>query len=450
MGASVERVRRLFGTDGMRGIAGEFPLDRKTVFVFGQALGRWARGHAPGVAPQVLIGMDTRESGPWLASVLAGGLESQGVQPRFAGLITTPGVAYLTKNGPFAAGVMISASHNPYEDNGLKAFDHSGFKLPDETELDFEEEIFARLDGKTDVVERRLPEDRGLDEQYLAYLLSTFPHRLDGRTVVVDCANGAATPLASRLFEALGARVIPIACWPDGRNINRNCGALHVEGLRERVVAERAGVGFAFDGDADRCIAVSPSGRIVDGDAMLWICGRHLKRQGRLGDAVVATVMSNLGLEKALAQEGIRLIRASVGDRYVMEKMLATGAPLGGEQSGHVIFTEYATTGDGLLTALRVLEAAGDQDLDSLLAGYEVYPQKLVNLSVREKKPLDQLPAVTAVIEEAERDFNGSGRVLVRYSGTESKIRVMVEGADPHRVEHWTDRIAGQIRAELT
>lgn len=450
MTTSLERSRKLFGTDGIRGKAGEFPLDRKTVYVFGQALGRWARAHAEGPAAQVLIGMDTRESGPWLAAVLAGGLESEGAQPRFAGLITTPGVAYLTKTGPFAAGVMISASHNPYEDNGLKAFDHSGFKLPDETELDLEEQIFAGLEGGAAVREASLRQDPGLDAQYVSFLLSTFPHRLDGRTIVVDCAHGAAAPLAGPMFESLGARVIPMGCSPDGRNINDGCGALHVEGLRERVIAERAHVGFAFDGDADRCIAVSASGRIVDGDAMLLICSRYLKRQGRLGDAVVATVMSNLGFEKALERDGIRLIRAAVGDRYVMEQMLATGAPVGGEQSGHVIFTEYATTGDGLLTALRLLEAAEGRDLDSLLADLEVYPQKLVNLAVREKKPLSELPAVAAVIAEAERDFNGRGRVLVRYSGTEAKIRVMVEGADAARVEHWTARIADRIRAELT
>lgn len=450
MTTSLERSRKLFGTDGIRGKAGEFPLDRKTVYVFGQALGQWARAHAEGPAAEVLIGMDTRESGPWLAAVLAGGLESEGAQPRFAGLITTPGVAYLTKTGPFAAGVMISASHNPYEDNGLKAFDHSGFKLPDETELDLEEQIFAGLEGGAAVREASLRQDPGLDAQYVSFLLSTFPHRLDGRTIVVDCAHGAAAPLAGPMFESLGARVIPMGCSPDGRNINDGCGALHVEGLRERVIAERAHVGFAFDGDADRCIAVSASGRIVDGDAMLLICSRYLKRQGRLGDAVVATVMSNLGFEKALERDGIRLIRAAVGDRYVMEQMLATGAPVGGEQSGHVIFTEYATTGDGLLTALRLLEAAEGRDLDSLLADLEVYPQKLVNLAVREKKPLSELPAVAAVIAEAERDFNGRGRVLVRYSGTEAKIRVMVEGADAARVEHWTARIADRIRAELT
>jgi phosphoglucosamine mutase len=450
MAAKVDRERKLFGTDGMRGKAGTFPLDRKTVFVFGQALGRWARAHTANGAAKVLIGMDTRESGPWLAAALAGGLASQSAEPVFAGLITTPGVAYLTKNGPFAAGVMISASHNPYEDNGLKAFDHSGYKLPDETELDLEDEIFGRLESAVEPEDAILTEDRGLDEEYLAFLLSTFPHRLDSKTIVVDCAHGASTPLAGRLFEALGARVICLACSPDGRNINDNCGALHVEALRDRVVAERADAGFAFDGDADRCIAVSSSGRIVDGDAMLLICGRYLKRLGRLGDAVVATVMSNLGFEKALERDGIRLIRAAVGDRYVMEQMRATGAPIGGEQSGHVIFTDYATTGDGLLTALRVLEAAEGRDLDRLLADLEIYPQKLVNLAVREKKPLSDLPTVAAEIGAAERDFNGSGRVLVRYSGTEAKIRVMVEGADASKVEHWTARIADRIRAELT
>ncbi len=453
MAASMERVRQLFGTDGMRGVAGRFPLDEPTVYVFGQALAEWAARHAPaGNAPRVLIGIDTRESGPWLAEVLAAGLRSLGVDASFAGLITTPGVALLTKTGPFAAGVMISASHNSYEDNGLKVFDHSGFKLPDETELDLEDAIFRRLESPVSHGRFSLSADPGLDRQYLDYLRSTFPHRLDGRTIVVDCAHGAATHLAAPLLESLGATVVRMGCDPDGRNINENCGALHVEDLCARVVAENAFAGFAFDGDADRCIVVSGSGAKVDGDAVLLICSRHLLRQGRLGDAVVATVMSNLGFEKALERDGIRLIRSAVGDKYVLKEMVRTGVPIGGEQSGHVIFAEYATTGDGLLTALRVLDAAvaSGLTLDESIADLEIYPQSLVNLVVREKKPIKDLPGVVREIEAAEAAFNGSGRVLVRYSGTEAKIRVMVEGARQQDVDHWTGRIAEAIRAELT
>ncbi len=447
------QIRQLFGTDGMRGVAGQFPLDPQTVFAFGRALGKWAQRHAVDDAPaQVLIGMDTRESGPWLVQFLAGGLAAEGVVSRFAGLITTPGVAWLTRTGPFAAGVMISASHNPFQDNGLKAFDHSGFKLPDSTELELEKEIFSLLEAGVEPVRIEVVEDPGFDGKYAAFLASTFPHRLDGKTIVIDCANGASVNLAPQLFESLGARLIAIGCDPDGRNINENCGALHIDALRDRVLAEGADCGFAFDGDADRCIVVSNSGRTVDGDAVLLICARHLKNAGQFGDAVVATVMSNLGFEKALERDGIRLIRTPVGDKYVLEEMVRGNISIGGEQSGHVIFREFATTGDGMLTALRVLEAsvAAGRTLDALISDLEIYPQQLVNLKVREKTPIEQLPVVSAEIQAAEADFNNSGRVLVRYSGTESKIRVMVEGADAGQVDFWVRRITDAIRSELT
>jgi phosphoglucosamine mutase len=437
----------------MRGVAGEYPLDPATVQAFGQALGKWARGHAePGQSPRVLVGMDTRESGPALAESLAGGLAAEGVAIQFAGLITTPGVAWLTKTGPFVAGVMISASHNPYHDNGLKAFDHSGFKLPDATELELEREIFALLEARRPARPLPLTADPGLDAAYLDSLAATFPRSLAGVRIVLDCANGAATHLGPELFKRLGADVIAIGCQPNGRNINDQCGALHVEDLRDRVLAEGADFGFAFDGDADRCIGVTHGGRIVDGDAMLLVCGRHLHRANRLGAAVVATVMSNLGFEKALERDGIALIRTGVGDKYVLEEMLKRDLPIGGEQSGHVIFREFATTGDGLLSALRVLDAAlaDGRPLDEQLADLVVYPQRLTNLKVREKIPVSQLPGVSAEIAAAEADFAGNGRVLVRYSGTEPKIRVMVEGADSAQVDRWLDRIVAAVRAELT
>lgn len=444
------RERQLFGTDGMRGVAGEYPLDRPTVFAFGEALGRWARQAAKGAAPQVLIGMDTRESGPWLTECLAGGLVEQGARPQFAGLITTPGVAWLTKTGPFVAGVMISASHNPYHDNGLKVFDHSGFKLPDDVELDLEAEIFERLATKPQVRTVALMADPGLDAQYLDSLRATFPISLAGRKIVLDCANGASVHLAPELFRSLGAEVVAIGCAPNGRNINDGCGALHVDDLAKRVVAEKADYGFAFDGDADRCIAVSGSGKVIDGDAMLLITGRRLNETRGL-PAVVATVMSNLGFEKALERSGIALVRTGVGDKYVLEEMIKRDLPIGGEQSGHVIFREYSTTGDGMLTALRVAEASVEsgKSLDELTSDFAVYPQRMINVKVREKLPIAQLPDVTAGIAAAEAEFNGNGRVLVRYSGTEPKLRVMVEGADAALVDKWVEDLAGRVRAAI-
>jgi phosphoglucosamine mutase len=381
---------------------------------------------------------------------LAGGLAEAGARPGFAGLITTPGVAWLTKNGPFVAGVMISASHNPFHDNGLKVFDHSGFKLPDTVELELEDSILAFREEPGEPRKLALEADPGLDETYLEALAATFPHNLNGLKIVLDCANGAAVRLAPELFERLGAQVVALSVTPDGRNINEGCGALHTESLAARVVAESAAMGFAFDGDADRCIAVAPSGKVVDGDAMLLIAGRELARH-RPVKAVVATVMSNLGFEKALERSGMSLIRTAVGDKYVLEEMIKRDLPVGGEQSGHVIFRDYATTGDGMLTALRVAEAAvsSGRTLDELSADLTVYPQRLVNVKVREKRPLAELAAVQAEMSKAEAAFAGLGRVLVRYSGTEPKLRVMVEAADQAIVDEWVERIAAAVREEI-
>jgi len=446
--------RRLFGTDGIRGVAGEFPLDPNTVHALGQALGKMAGGLGPD--PEIVIGMDTRESGRWLAGQVAGGLARMGVRARFAGVVTTPGIAYLTRTNSFVAGVMISASHNPYQDNGIKVFSHSGYKLPDEQEHWIEQEIFGLLESGIDPMPLSLEPDPALDQHYENYLLSTFPHSLRGVTMVVDCGHGAASWLAPELFDGIGARVLPMCCSPDGRNINLGCGALHVEPLRERVLAEKADLGVAFDGDADRAIFIAPSGKVVDGDAVLLIAARRLHAQGRLRGpggkpTVVATVMSNLGLERALAARGIQLLRTPVGDKYVLEEMLRTGAVLGGEQSGHVIFLECATTGDGLLTALRTLEIMHEArlDLDELTSELEVYPQRLVNVRVRAKKRLEDLPAVTQEIRAAEQAFGAAGRVLVRFSGTEPLARVMVEGPEPSQVDSFAARIAAAIEREL-
>ena len=449
--------KELFGTDGIRGVAGEYPLDRLTVFAFGVALGRdilrtLPGAGSPGSGAEVLIGADTRESGEWIAGVAAGGLESCGVRVRYAGVITTPGVAYLTRSGPFAAGVMISASHNPYRDNGLKVFSHSGFKLPDAEEHAIEQEIFRLRESGLEPAPAPLALDSALAGQYLDYLASTCAVRFEGTRLTVDCGNGASYRLAPELFHRLGADVQALCAEPDGRNINLSCGALHIEPLRHAVVESRADLGVAFDGDADRAIFVSSRGKEIDGDGVLLASARALKAAGRLaGDTVVSTVMANLGLERALQREGIRMVRTPVGDKYVLEEMVRLGAVLGGEQSGHVIFRDYATTGDGMLTAIRILEIArrAGTGLDELMDGLEIYPQRLVNVRVREKKELHSLPSVAHEIRRVEEAFGGAGRVLVRFSGTEPLARVMVEGPDLERVEHFSQRIAEAIRKEM-
>ena len=442
-------ARKLFGTDGIRGVAGEFPMDAKTAYAFGVALGGWAKQHDPN--PEVVIGMDTRESGTWLARNVAGGLSEHGVITRFAGIITTPGIAYLTRTHHFVAGVMISASHNPYRDNGLKAFDHSGFKVPDDQELELEKVIFDTLESGRPAREVELAVDETLDETYVDFLASVADVPLAGMRIVLDCANGGASHLAPELFRRLGADVVhAIGVSPNGQNINLDCGALHVECLREDVLRHNADAGAAFDGDADRAILVSRSGKIIDGDSILLIAAMELADAGRLNE-VIATVMSNLGLERALQAHGIGLVRTPVGDKYVLEEMIRRGVILGGEQSGHVIFRDNATTGDGMLTAVRTLEVVKKtgRDLDDLTADLKVYPQLLVNVRVKERKPLEQLPEVQREIRNAEETFGASGRVLVRFSGTEPLARVMVEGPTAEQVDLFANRIAGAIRNEL-
>lgn len=443
--------KQLFGTDGIRGVAGEYPLDPPTVHAFGIALADTARHLNP--EPEILIGMDTRESGPWIAEQVAGGLAERGVRARLAGVITTPGVAYLTRADDFVAGVMISASHNPYQDNGIKVFGHSGFKLPDAEEHEIEGEIFTLLDrGSRQTTPLPLAVDPGLVQRYIDYLLSTVTLRFDGIHMVIDCGNGAASDLAPELFRRTGAEVDGICCSPNGRNINLDCGALHVEKLSQVVIERKADLGVAFDGDADRAIFAAASGKIVDGDAVLLMAARSLKAAGHLtGDIVVSTVMANLGLETALADNGIRMRRTPVGDKYVLEEMIRVDAALGGEQSGHVIFREWATTGDGMLTALRVLETTrkAGAGLDELTRDLHVYPQRLYNVRVREKKPLTELPVVGHEISACEEALGSAGRVLVRFSGTEPLVRVMVEGPELAQVEDFGQRIARAIEREI-
>jgi len=444
--------KRLFGTDGIRGVAGQTPLDPQTVTALGIALGRDLHRQGLGSQP-VLLGMDTRESGPGIAAQLANGLKSAGVSAAFAGVVTTPGVAYLTRTGNFAAGVMISASHNPFEDNGIKVFAKTGYKLPDEEEHEIEEEIFRVLETLPAKSLDSAPLDQTYPVRpYLDFLLSTMNTQLDGLELVLDCGNGAASNLAPQLFAEAGASVTAICASPNGRNINLGCGALHVESLAREVVARGADAGVAFDGDADRAIFVAADGKTVDGDAVMLIAAGQLKTDGHLGgDVLVSTVMSNLGLEKALQSLGISMVRTPVGDKYVLEEMVRRDAAIGGEQSGHVIFREYATTGDGMLTALKIFETCvrRKKPLAELASGLTVFPQLLVNIRVKERKPLEQLPGVASEIQACEKALDGLGRVVVRFSGTEPLARVMVEGPTMDDVENWAGRIATAIRGEL-
>ena len=444
--------KELFGTDGIRGVPGTPPLDDATLFATGRSLAAYLlRKHS---AAHVLIGMDTRESGPHIAALLAAGLAQAGASVAFAGIITTPGVACLVRQNDFQAGVVISASHNPYHDNGVKLFSHAGMKFPDSVEEILEADIFKHRSDPPPKNPPLLVADASLDAEYLDFLRSrVIPGaKLSGFRIVLDCANGAAYKLGPELFHSLGAKVVSMGVSPDGRNINAGCGSLHLDGLQKRMLSERAQLGVAFDGDADRALFVCETGKIINGDGVLLAVARHLKSQNKLkGDRVVATSMSNLGLERVLAREGITLARASVGDRYVLEEMLRSGNVIGGEQSGHVIFHQYATTGDGMLTALRVFEAmrASGTGLDELTSELQVYPQRLVNVRVRERKPIEELPGVKAAIRDAEKSFGDTGRVLVRFSGTEPLARVMVEGPDLERVEKFANHIASEIRAEL-
>ena len=443
--------RRLFGTDGIRAVAGDEPLDPSTVRRVGVALARCLPGtHA---ATRVVLGRDTRESGPWLRDALAAGVAAAGGEPIDVGVVTTPGLAWVLRAGGYDAGVMISASHNPFEDNGLKVFDRHGVKLADDVEREIEALI---LDGGVDDP----GENPGAAETqpdfvdgYVKHLMEAIDReRLNGLRVALDCANGAACEIAPRVFRALGAEVLTIGVEPDGRNINLDCGSLHLESLAEFVTTHGCDVGLAFDGDADRCLAVDRLGRVIDGDAILFITGRRLKRNGRLpGDGLVATIMSNFWLEERLGAEGVQLHRARVGDKYVLETMHNEKLALGGEQSGHVIFGEHATTGDGILTGLQLIDAvlAGDETLDQIVDGITPYPQVLINVRVGEKPDLRTHAIIGPAVAGVEDALAGTGRVVLRYSGTEPLVRVMLEGKDPDQVRQQAERLAGVIRDEL-
>ena len=443
-------MKRLFGTDGIRAVAGEPPLDPPTVRRFGVALAEVLQDGAP--ARRVVLGRDTRESGVWLRDAVAAGLGSRGIDGVDAGVISTPGLAHIVRAGGFGAGVMISASHNPFQDNGLKAFGADGAKLPDSAERRIEELILDH--GLDDPGERSgAPvHDALLVERYITRLESVLaPNRLAGLRLVIDCANGAAATIAPRVLGRYGASVDAIGIEPNGRNINLGCGSLHTDVLAARVRESRADAGLAFDGDADRCLAVDAKGRIVDGDHILFIAGRRLKRDERLrGDALVATIMSNFWLEEQLEREGVRLHRAPVGDKYVLEKMLAEDLVLGGEQSGHVIFREFATTGDGILTGLFLLDAVVDgPTLDAILDDIRPYPQETVSVRVRRKPDLRAHPRIGPLVQATEAALDGCGRVVLRYSGTEPLARVMIEGRDAASVRRLVIELARVIEEEL-
>jgi phosphoglucosamine mutase len=449
----------------MRGEAGRFPLDAATVQVAGRSLARRLAARlaeSEERTPRIVTGRDTRESGAWIEHAFINGAREAGAQVESAGVITTPGVAYLARRLPADAGVVISASHNPYQDNGIKIFAPSGRKLDDTTERLIEADIEGEKgNDSTGVKQAGVVEDEAeathaaaLREQYLNYLAEEVADNLwlEGFSLVVDCANGAASRLAPALFERLGARVISIHNTPDGRNINRDCGSLHIEGLQQKVKEERADLGVAFDGDADRALFVDARGQFVDGDATLWVMAQYLSERGRLdGDMVVATVMSNIGLELALRSKGLQLLRTDVGDKYVLEELLRTEAALGGEQSGHLIFPRLSLAGDGMITTLCLLRAMKESgaSLDDLTAGFTRYPQVLVNVRVREKLPFEEVKTIARAASETEMQLGESGRLLLRYSGTEPLARVMIEGERQDLIERYANDLASVIKAAI-
>ena len=452
-GGPADRVTsRLFGTDGVRGRAGDYPLDHETVARIGGALVRVLASGDP--APRrFIVGRDTRESGDWIARELARGVRSQGAQMVSAGVIPTPAIAYVTRALAFDAGLVISASHNPFEDNGIKVFSGLGEKFSEALEREVEAIVADRSWSVEGSADEPVPA-ADVADAYVGHTLRAFPEpqRLGRFRIVVDTANGATTTVAPRLFRDFGYEVELIGAQPDGRNINLESGSTHPESMSAMVRAKGCRMGVAFDGDGDRAIFADADGAIVDGDAVLLMCARQMKRQERLrGDAVVATVMSNIGLELALRESGISLIRTAVGDKYVMEEMLKRGLSLGGEQSGHIIFSDHLFTGDGLATALNVLRVVADtgRELKDLAGQLVTYPQVLMNVRVRERKDLSTVPEVADAMKRVEERLSGQGRLLVRYSGTEPLLRIMIEGQDQREIQQWAGEIAEVVKKTL-
>lgn len=443
---------KLFGTDGIRGKAGVAPLVPETVARVGAALVKVMLAHDPSHRLRYVIGRDTRESGTWIEEQLARGLASEGASVLSAGVVPTPAIAYLARTEGFDAGIVISASHNPYEDNGIKVFGGSGTKLTEQLEASVEALVADASWSVPDApgaIERR-----DLSAHYVEHLTEIMKSAgaMTGSRIVIDCANGATAPLAPGLFKALGFDVDAIGVDPNGRNINLDCGSTHLGGLQKAVVERRARLGIGFDGDGDRALFVDHAGRIVDGDAVLLMSAIYLKDRKQLpGPAVVATVMSNIGLEIALRERGISMVRTAVGDKYVMEEMVKSGYSLGGEQSGHVIFSEHLFTGDGLATALQVLRNMRDtgKELGELASALTTYPQVLVNVRVKQRTDLKTVPAIADAMAKVEAQLAGNGRLLVRYSGTEPLLRIMLEGQDDQQIRAWADDIAGVVKAHL-
>ena len=443
-----------FGTDGVRGVAGEYPLDHATVRRLGAALVRAWRAENPGSAgPRILVGRDTRESGSWIEGELSHGATGEGASLASAGIVPTPAVAYLTRELGYDLGVVISASHNPYADNGIKVFSGKGEKFTETVERDVEAVMADASWRARDGAPARLSHGESV-APYMNHLCAVFPEAasLSSFSLAVDCANGATTTVAPKLFETLGIPAIVIGNEPDGRNINLDCGSTHPGRLSATVVERGCNMGVAFDGDGDRAIFVDHTGKVVDGDAVLLMCARQLQSESRLkGDAIVATVMSNIGLELALKPLAIDLVRCPVGDKYVMEEMLKRDLALGGEQSGHIIFSDYLFTGDGLCTALNVLRtvALTKRRLADLSADLVAYPQVLLNVRVKNKADLKTVPAIADAIARVETRVAGQGRLLVRYSGTEPLLRVMLEGRHEDEIRAWAQEIIDVVTQHL-
>jgi phosphoglucosamine mutase len=446
---------RLFGTDGVRGTANVFPMTSEIAMHLGRALAYICRSGDH--RHRVIIGKDTRLSGYMIENALAAGIMSMGVDVDLVGPMPTPAIANLTTSMRADAGAVISASHNPYEDNGIKFFGRDGFKLPDEVERKIETLIFEKaLDSLRPTATRiggavRLDDARG---RYIVFLKNTFPRELtlEGLKLVVDCAHGAAYRVAPEVLEELGADVVSLGVNPDGKNINAKCGALYPENLCKAVLKHKAHLGLALDGDADRLIVVDEKGNVVDGDAIMAVCAQEMVARSALRKkTLVTTVMSNVGLERAVSAWGVKVVRTAVGDRYVVEEMRRHGYSFGGEQSGHLVFLDHATTGDGTLAALQVLALMrrSEKPLSELTRVFQPVPQVLLNVMVKEKRELAHLPEVTKIINLVEKKLGKEGRVLVRYSGTESKARVLVEGVDAKRIKQYAEEIGGALKRAL-
>jgi len=469
-------MKKLFGTDGIRGLANSYPMTSEMTLSLGQAIGYFLRNRPEiaakstlpvGLKPlgsnlptrriKVVIGKDTRLSGYMIENALASGLLSMGVDVYLIGPLSTPGVAFVTQSMRADAGVMISASHNSYQDNGIKLFSAQGYKFDDGVEKEIEDLVLSKKPSEHCPTEDLIGKAYRIDDavgRYLVFLKSLFPNNLDlhGVRVALDCANGASYKVAPTVFEELGAEVIPVGIKPNGLNINKKCGALFPETVASTVVEYRADIGISLDGDGDRCILSDENGEIVDGDQIIGLCALQMAKQGKLKqNTVVTTPMSNLGLEQTLKENGIQMIRAQVGDRYIVESMRKNNYNLGGEQSGHMIFLDQATTGDGIVAALKVLEImrTTKKKLSELKKEIKIFPQVCENVKVSKKTPFEQVDAVWSLIEKAKKELKDNGRVFVRYSGTEPLARVMLEGENHTVIEKWSKDIAQQISQDL-